>query len=205
MCEWGMNGEEEAGIESIKKAPERITIAMDEETFNIFKKLRSTLKLSQSGLMREALKFYNKHRKLFESVEEDKIRTYIEMLSAGEHIILDIDHWLLFLKFVETHPEREKFWEAHREICRSHAEQFSQKSAEEILRRLEACNFFKLSKISEGEFTLVLSSDVPKKFIKTEIEGIFTAMGIHAVVREDIAKLRVRLYGKEGKRGRGAR
>ena len=204
MCECGMNGEEEAGTDRITKAPERITIAMDEETFNIFKKLRSTLRLSQSGLMREALKFYNKNRKLFESVEEDKIRTYIEMLSAGEHIILDIDHWLLFLKFVETHPEREKFWEAHREICRSHAEQFSQKSAEEILRRLETCNFFKLSKISEEEFTLVLSSDVPKNFIKTEIEGIFTAMGIHAVVREDIAKLRVRLHGKE-ERGKGVR
>jgi len=33
------------------------------------------------------------------------------MLSAGEHVILDIDHWLLFLGFVESHPEKDKFWE----------------------------------------------------------------------------------------------
>jgi hypothetical protein len=147
------------------KAPERITVAMDGETFEFFKRMKEELGLSQSGLMREALKFYSKYRGLFESVEDEKVLTYIEMLSAGEHLILDIDHWLLFLDFIESHPEKDKFWDSHRKVCRAHAEQFKHKfcRAEDILKRLETCNFFKLSKTSKNEFTLILGSDLPKK------------------------------------------
>jgi len=47
------------------KAPERITVAMDEDTFAVFKKMKDDFGLSQSELMREALKFYSKHKTLF--------------------------------------------------------------------------------------------------------------------------------------------
>jgi len=82
----------------------------------------------------------------------EKVRTYIQILSTGEHIILDIDHWLLFLNFIESHPERDKFWESHKAICEAHAEQFKHKfyHAEYILKRLEACDFFKLNKVSKN-------------------------------------------------------
>jgi len=134
------------------KPPERVTVAMDEETFAVFKKTKDELRISQSELMREALKFYCKYRTLFEHVDVEKVRTYIQMLSAGEHVILDIDHWLLFLSFVESHPEKDKFWELHREVCQAHAEQFKHKfyRVEYILKRLEACNFFKLNKVSKN-------------------------------------------------------
>ncbi len=182
-------------IDDEMKAPERITIAMDEDTFSIFKKMRDDLGISQSELMREALKFYSKHKTLFESIEDKKVYTHAEMLSAGEHIILDIDHWLLFLSFIESHPEKEKFWELHKSICEAHAEQFKHKfyRVEYILKRLETCNFFKLNKTSKNEFTLVLGSDVPKKFVKTELEEIFGGMGFRVEIKEDFSKLRVKV------------
>lgn len=182
------------------KAPERITIAMDEETFQIFKKMKEDLGISQSELMREALKFYSKHKTLFEFINDKKVYTHAEMLSAGEHVILDIDHWLLFLDFIETHPDKEKFWELHKAICEAHAEQFKYKfyHAEYLLKRLEACNFFKLSKTSKNEFTLVLGSDVPKQFVKTELEEIFGGMGFQVEIKEDFAKLRVKVLHEAG-------
>ncbi len=177
------------------KAPERITIAMDKDTFEVFKKLKQDLGVSQSELMREALKFYSKHKELFEFVEDKKVYAHAEMLSSGEHVILDIDHWLLFLRFVDSHPDKNKFWELHRAVCRAHAEQFKHKfyRVEHILKRLEACNLFKLSKTSKNEFTLVLGSDVPKQFIRTELEEIFTGMDFQVDIKEDIAKLRVKV------------
>ena len=177
------------------KAPERITIAMDKETFAVFKKMKEDLGISQSELMREALKFYSKHRTLFEFIEDKKVYVHAEMLSAGEHIVLDIDHWLLFLSFIETHPEKEKFWDLHREVCQAHAEQFKHKfyRAEYLLKRLEACNFFKLNKTSKNEFTLVLGSDVPKEFVKTELAEILGGMGFLVEIKEDFAKLRVKV------------
>lgn len=177
------------------KAPERVTIALDAETAGLFKKVKEDLGISQSELMREALKFYSKHKNLFDFVEDKRVYTHAEMLSAGEHIILDIDHWILFLNFMESHPEKEKFWQLHREVCQAHAEQFKHKllNVESILRRLEACNLFKLSKNSKTEFTLVLGSDAAKKFVKTEIEEIFLGMDLSVDIKEDFSKLRIKV------------
>jgi hypothetical protein len=177
------------------KPPERVTIALDEETAELFKKAKKELRVSQSELMREALKFYCEYRTLFEPVDAEKVRAYIEMLPAGEHIIMDIDHWLLFLNFIESHPEKDKFWESHKAICEAHAEQFKYKlyHAEYILKRLEACNLFKLNEDSENAFTQVLGQDITRKFIKTELEEIFGGMGLKVEIKEDLAKLRVRV------------
>jgi len=178
------------------KPPERVTVALDEDTFAVFKKMRDDLGISQSELMREALKFYCEYRTLFEPVDAEKVRTYIEMLSTGEHIIMDIDHWLLFLNFIKSHPDNEKFWKSHEAICEAHADQLKYKhnhDAEYVLKRLEACNLFKLSKESENAFTLVLGPDITRRFIKTELEEIFGGMGLKVEIKEDLAKLRVRV------------
>ena len=177
------------------KSPERITIALDEETAGLFKKMMDDLGISQSELMRESLKFYSKHKSLFEFAEDKQVYTHAEMLSAGEHIILDIDHWILFLTFIETHPEKEKFWDLHKEVCQAHAEQFKHKlyNAESILKRLEMCNLFQLSKRSKEELTLIFGSDLPKKFVKTELEEIFKGMGFMVEIKEDFSKLRVKV------------
>jgi len=83
----------------------------------------------------------------------------------------------------------------HRKVSLAHAEEFKQKNhkAEAVLRRLELCNLFKVSKTSDADFTLLLGYDIPKKFVKTEIEDIFSKMGIRADVKEDFSKLRVKL------------
>ena len=47
------------------KSPERITIALDEETAGLFKKMKEDSNMSQSELMRESLKFFGKHKLLF--------------------------------------------------------------------------------------------------------------------------------------------
>jgi len=176
-------------------APERITVAMDEETFKMFKKMQEELGISQSELVREALKFYSKHRTLFESIEDRKVYTHAEMLKLGEHVIMDIDHWLLFLKFMESHPEKEKFWELNKSICEAHSEQFKHKyfRVESVLKRLEACNFFTVTQVSKNEFTLVLSSDVLKTFVKALLEETLRGMGFEVVIKEDLAKLRLRV------------
>lgn len=176
-------------------APWRITIAMDEETFTMFKKMQEELGISQSELMREALKFYGKHRTLFESVEDKKMYTHAEMLRVGEHVIMDIDHWLLFLKFIDSHPEKQKFWDLNKAICEAHAEQFKHQyyRVESVLRRLEACNFFTAAQAAKNEFTLILSSDVLKEFVKTLLKETLSGMGFRVEIKEDLAKLRLKV------------
>lgn len=79
-------------------------------------------------------------------------------------------------------------------------EQFRHKfyRAEYVLKRLKTCNLFKLSKTSKNAFTLVLGSDVPKKFVKTELEEIFDGMGFQVEIKEDFSKLRVKVLSEAG-------
>jgi hypothetical protein len=62
---------------------------------------------------------------------------------------------------------------------------------EELLARLEACNFFRVTKNSENDFTLVLGSELPKEFVKIFLEEYFAGMGVKASIKENLAKLRV--------------
>ncbi len=64
-------------------------------------------------------------------------------------------------------------------------------SAEELLARLEVCNFFRLTKNAANEFTLVLVSETSKDFIRIFLEEYFAAMGVKAEIKENLTKLRV--------------
>ncbi|MEX2721071.1 MAG: ribbon-helix-helix protein, CopG family [Candidatus Wukongarchaeota archaeon] len=172
------------------KNPVRVTIALDDECHSIFNRLRKQSNQSQSEIIRNALKFYSSYQDL-ENFDIKKVKIYVEMLAESEHVILDIDHLIAFLSLIEMHPEKEKFWELHREIARSHAEQFKGRSEEYILKRLETANFFKINRSGEKEFTLIFGNDVMKKFMKIFLEEVFTGVGIKAEIKEDLTKLRI--------------
>lgn len=174
------------------KNPTRITIALDEETKELFERMKGEVKMSQSALFRDALRFYSANKEVLKKADK-KIETYVEMLAGGEHMILDVDHWILFLKLI-SESKQEEFWEGHLGVARSHAEQFSKsaKTVEEVLERLAACNFYNLTKLGKNEFVLVLSSDITKKFVKTFIEEVFRGMNLKVEIKEDLAKLRVK-------------
>lgn len=174
--------------------PTRVTIALDKESADLFERLKGEERASKSGLMRRALKFYSEYKDLL-SKNDEKVKTYIEMLSDGEHIIFDVDHWLLFLKHLETSGEKVAFWEAHRQIAKSHGEQLGGivSSVEDLLRRLEICNFYKLNKVSEKEFTLILVTEKSKEFIRIFLEEVASGLGFKIEVIEDFSKLRVRV------------
>lgn len=173
--------------------PTRITVAFDKSTAELLEKISTDSQVSQSEVMRRALKFYNENRPLEDPATKKKMYAYIDLLLTGEHVILDVDHWLSFLQLLASSPEKEKFWKEHREIARSHWEQLKTKvrSPEEMLVRLEVCNFFRITKNSANDFTLVLVSDVSKEFVKIFLEEYFAAMGVKAEIKENLAKLRV--------------
>jgi hypothetical protein len=143
--------------------------------------------------MRRALKFYNENIALEDPAVKKKIHGYMDMLLSGEHVILDVDHWLMFLSLISSSPEKEKFWKEHKELARAHWEQLKSKvrSPEEMLSRLEVCNFYRLTKNGPNDYTLVLTSETSKDFIKIFLDEYFAAMGVRAEIKENLTKLRV--------------
>jgi hypothetical protein len=172
-------------------APTRVTIALDKETAELFEKLKESEKASQSGLLRRALKFYAQYKDMLKD-EDARIRTYVDMLKEGEHLIIDLDHWLLFMKYLEG---VEEFWEDHHDVARSHGEHLPGKTRmpEDLLKRLEACNFYKLKKDSDSEYTLMLGSEKSIRFITVLLEEVLQGMGYKADIKQDLTKLRVKI------------
>jgi hypothetical protein len=173
--------------------PTRITVAFDKTTADLLEKISAEAQVSQSEIMRRALKFYSENKVLGDPTTKKKINFYLDMLLTGEHIILDVDHWLMFLRLIPTSPEKQQFWKEHREVARAHWEQLKNKvhSTEDLLARLEACNFYRLTKNAPNDFTLVLVSEVSKDFIRIFLEDYFAAMGVKAEIQENLTKLRV--------------
>lgn len=170
--------------------PTRVTVAFDETTAKLLDKLCEETGLSQSEIMRRALKVYSQNRSLEDPAVAKRVKTYMDLLLKGEHVILDIDHWIAFLRLIDSSPEKEKFWAEHREVARAHAEQLKTMiNGEELLMRLETCNFFRLTKNGQRDFTLVLLSENSKDFVRVFLEGCFSAMGIKAEIRQNFTKL----------------
>jgi len=168
-------------------------VAFDKQTADILEKISTDAHLSQSEIMRRALKFYNENKALEDPVTKKKIHSYLEMLLSGEHIILDVDHWLMFLRLIATSTQKDAFWTEHRKVARAHCEQLKNniRSPEDLLERLEVCNFFRLTKNVPNDFTLVLASEISKDFIRIFLEEYFVAMGAKAEIKENLTKLRV--------------
>ncbi len=173
--------------------PTRITVAFDQSTAKLLEKATQEAELSQSEIMRRALRFYSENKALQDPTTSRKVHAYMELLLSGEHVILDVDHWLLFLRFIETSPESAKFWEEHKKVAQSHREQLRSKAStmESILTRLETCNFYRMTKNSDRDFTLVLGSEVPKTFVRILLEEFFSVAGIKAEIKENFAKISV--------------
>ena len=173
--------------------PTRITVAFDKTTADLLEKISTEAQVSQSEVMRRALKFYNENKALENPAIKKKILAYMDMLLNGEHVIIDVDHWLMFLRLIASSPEQEKFWSEHKEVARAHWEQLKTKvhSAEEMLVRLEECNFYRLTKNAPNDYTLVLVSEISKDFIRIFLEEYFAAMGVKAEIKENLTKLRV--------------
>ena len=117
---------------------------------------------------------------------------YSDMLSTGEHIILDIEHFLLFLKIVNNNDE---FWETHKAIARSHSDQIGKKmeSIDIILKRLEICNFLKIKLEAPDEYIMLFGSDIPKKFVKVFLEEFCKSLNYNIVIKEGLTKFRLKV------------
>ncbi len=179
--------------------PIRVTISFDEKTYRFFEELKNEMDVSQSELIRRAIRFYYENKDALGLASGERLAEYKEMLGAGEHIILDVDHWLLFLKAVETSTNQSDFWNTHRDIARSHAEQLAKKvtTPDALLKRLETCNMYKISRSDSApnEYTLLTGSGTQRRFVREFLEETFAGMGFEANIKEDYSKLRVTLGG----------
>ncbi|OKY78152.1 MAG: RHH/copG family antitoxin [Candidatus Methanohalarchaeum thermophilum] len=178
-----------------KSNPRRVTIVLDDETEDLLEDLKEELDSNQSEVLRKSLNFYANNRDLIEKEGKEIVKFYTDMLLKGEHIILDVDHWTIFLDYLNDLPEENEFWNDLSKVARNHAEQLKEKidSPKEYLKRIESCNFYDLQEEGNGEFTLILRSKETRRFISQLVGQTLTEMGFEIKIKENISKIRVKV------------
>ncbi len=157
------------------KKQKRITAPLGESTIKFLEKITAQENLSDSEIIRRTLNSYNENR----AFPKEKVATCMDLLLNGEHVLMDIENWFLFLDFIESSQTRKYSGRSNRGIARSNGEQLKNQvvTVENLLKRLEVCNFFKVIKISENNFTLILRSELTKKFIMIFLEEYLLRWG----------------------------
>ncbi|MHC1565267.1 MAG: hypothetical protein ACXQS6_02980 [Candidatus Syntropharchaeales archaeon] len=104
---------------------------------------------------------------------------------------------MLFLQVLNQKIDEDAFWDGCKHVAAAHGREISHKvpTVKALLERLEACNFFKLVELSEGEFTLLLGSDASHAFVKRLVEDFASAMGFKVEVTGSFSKLWVKTVG----------
>jgi Arc/MetJ-type ribon-helix-helix transcriptional regulator len=79
---------------------ERITASLDEDARDALDDLTNRTGRGQSELVRKALRFYAANYRAATTEAGTKLEDYHEMLSGGEHVLLDVDFLHCFLDYV---------------------------------------------------------------------------------------------------------
>ena len=171
--------------------PVRLSISLDEESVTLIEKLQRKHKTSKADIIRRAVRYLNVTEEKG-GVPLDTCRVYLDFLSRGEHVIVDVEHWRAL--FSEIGSGSDEFWKEVREIGRQHWREYYDKGlrdVREILGYVEKTNWYKLSVDSERGFTLILSVPEAKRFVRSFFEGLFDASTHNVEITENHGKIRV--------------
>ena len=149
-------------------------MAIDENAEKTLQKLSKELGVSYSFLVRQAIKL------LGELPDPTLVRQWCSLLQKGEQVILDLDRLCLLLRHVNRLES--SFYKENRRVSKSHAQQLRNMEPLEYLKRLEACNLFRLVVNGDNQFTLIQPSPLLRKFVKTHRRGDSSFHGLPSQV-----------------------
>lgn len=173
--------------------PVRLSISLDEGSAALIERLQSKHKTSKADIVRRAVRYLNIAEEEGE-VPLDTCKVYLDFLSRGEHVIVDVEHWKAL--FSEIGSGSDEFWKEVREIGRYHWREYYDKGlrdVKEILEYVEKTNWYKLSVDSEYGFTLILSVREAKRFVRSFFEGLFDASTHKIQITEGYGKIRINI------------
>lgn len=170
----------------------RTSISLDPRTQEKIKQIVSRTGKSVSEVVREAVNLYYT-LEYSSNLPETSLKTYIDFLSEGEHVIVDLEHWCAIWNELND-KAGDDFWEMIAKSGYEHGIQYYNKGLRDvksILDYMEPGNFFRYKEDSDGSFTLILSCPSEIRFLKVFLENILKAQNIDAEIRESIGKLRI--------------
>lgn len=172
---------------------DRVTVSLDEDARAALDSLVRETGKGQSEVVRRALAFYAAN---FEAATADasaNLEEYHQMLSSGEHVLLDVDFLHCFLEYVtdaEGDPDPAFLEEADR-VSDYHAREYESRFSDlgELLDWLSFCGFLAVRRTDGGTYHVVFPSEPMKWFMTRFIERSTVSLPFDLRIESGVSKV----------------
>ncbi|MFC7006783.1 ribbon-helix-helix protein, CopG family [Halalkalicoccus salilacus] len=172
---------------------DRVTVSLDEDARAALDALVHDTGEGQSEVVRRALAFYAAN---FEAATADagaNLEEYHQMLSSGEHVLLDVDFLHCFLEYVtdaEGDPNPDFLEEADR-VSDYHAREYENRFSDlgELLDWLSFCGFLTVRRADDDTYHVVFPSESMKWFMTRFIERSTASLPFDLRIEPGVSKV----------------
>lgn len=171
---------------------DRVTVSLDDDAKSALGELVEQTEDSRSEIIREAIKFYAANFDAARASDSDHLQTYYEMLSTGEHVLLDVDLLHVFLSQVADSDERDdEFLEMVDQVAQYHAQEYAERfdSLEDVLDWLSLCGFLTVRRAEAGSYHVVFPSESLRWLMVRFIRGSVTDLPFDVTIEESVSKV----------------
>ena len=173
-------------------ASDRVTVSLNEDTKSALEELTDQTDESRSELIRKAIAFYAANFESANTTDSDHLQTYYEMLSTGEHILLDIDLLYALLSQVDdAENDNREFTHMVDQVAQYHAQEYAERfdSLKEVLDWLSLCGFLTVRQTEKGSFHVVFPSESIRSFMIRFIRGSVVDLPFEIEIEESVSKV----------------
>lgn len=174
-------------------ANQRVTVSLDDEAVAALEDLTGRTGLGQSEVVRRALTFYATNYDAATTDASGNLSEYHEMLSGGEHVLLDVDFLHFFLDYVEDEDGNPDpaFLEAADTVSDYHAHEYKGRfeTLGELLEWLSLCGFLTVRTSEDDTYHVVFPSEGIRWFMTRFIERSSAELPFEIEVEEGLTKV----------------
>ncbi|MFC7203007.1 ribbon-helix-helix protein, CopG family [Haloferax namakaokahaiae] len=172
---------------------DRVTVSLDADARAALEDLTDRTGVGQSEMVRRALAFYNANYQAATTDTSANLQAYYEMLSGGEHVLLDVDFLHCFLDFVEGEdgtPDPD-FLADIDQVSDYHAFEYEGEfeTLGELLEWLSLCGFLTVRRSEENTYHVVYPSEQLRWFMTRFIERSVVNLPFTLEVTEGLTKV----------------
>lgn len=171
----------------------RITVSLDDDAQTALDNLVNQADKPQSELVRQALTFYAANYDAATADAGENLEAYHQMLSSGEHVLLDVDFLHCFLDYVENESGEPNpdFLEQADKVSEYHAREYKHRfdTLGELLDWLSLCGFLTVRATKGKTYHVVFPTESVKWFMMRFIELSAARLPFELEIEEGVAKV----------------
>jgi len=174
---------------------DRVTVSLTEEAQSALEGLTERTDENRSEVIREAITFYAANFESTRASDSDDLQTYYQMLTTGEHVLLDVDLLHAFLDNVEGEDGPDPaFLATVDRVAEYHTQEYAQRfdSLGEILEWLSFCGFLTVRETEGKTYQVVFPSESVRWFMMRFVQGSIGDLPFEVEIEESVSKVLLR-------------